>query len=495
VRADRPARLLRTAALVSVAAAGVLSGAGCAPAPAPPRPPNVVFILADDAGWGDFSFNGQQRFETPSIDRLAREGLSFTQHYAGSTVCAPSRSALLTGQHTGHTPIRGNREVGPEGQVPLPAAAVTLAELLRARGYATGVFGKWGLGFPGSEGEPLRQGFDAFFGYNCQRKAHNYYPPLLWDGERQQPLPGNAEGGTAEYSHDLIQAHALEFIRAQRDRPFFLYLPYTLPHAEMAAPDDEILARFRGRWPETPYAGVDLGGEGFRDGPYASQAEPRAAFAAMMTRLDRSVGEILAALRAQGLDDSTLVLFSSDNGPHREGGHDPVFFDSNGPFRGFKRDLYEGGIRVPLLARWPGVVAPGTRSDHVSAFWDLLPTVAELAGVEPPGGLDGISFAPTLRGAAGQRRHDYLYWEFHEQGGKQAVRRGPWKGIRLDAMASPGGPLELYDLETDPGETRDVAAEEPDVVAELAALMDESHTPSDLFPGLDAPPAGADQAP
>jgi arylsulfatase A-like enzyme len=446
----------------------------------------VIFILADDAGWGDFSVHGQRRFETPSIDRLAGEGLSFTQHYAGSTVCAPSRSALLTGQHTGHTPIRGNQEVRPEGQAPLPAAAVTLAELLRERGYATGVFGKWGLGFPGSEGEPLRQGFGAFFGYNCQRLAHTYYPEYLWEDDRRLVLEGNAEGGTGQYSHDLIQERALAFIRSHREKPFFLYLPYAIPHADMAAPEDEILARFRGRWPEEPFAGVDFGEEAFRLGPYASQPAPKAAFAAMMTRLDRSVGEILAELDAQGLDRHTLVLFSSDNGAHLEGGHDPDFFDSNGPFRGYKRDLYEGGIRVPLLARWPGVVAAGRASDHVSAFWDLLPTVAELAGAEPPEGIDGISYAPTLRGSGEQPQHDYLYWEFHEQGGKQALRRGRWKAVRLGAVADPGAPLELYDLERDPGETEDVAARHPAVVRELAGLMSEAHAPSATFPALDA---------
>lgn len=485
-RRDRFARSAGAMLPPLLAALAVVSPTGCATSE-PARPPNIVFILADDAGWGDFSFNGQGRFETPSIDRLAREGLRFTQHYAGSTVCAPSRSALLTGLHTGHTPIRGNREVQPEGQAPLPASAVTLAELLQRRGYATGAFGKWGLGFPGSEGEPLRQGFDAFFGYNCQRLAHSYYPAHLWDGAARHPLPGNAEGGTAQYSHDLIQERALAFIRAQRERPFLLYLPYTIPHADMAAPDDAVLERFRGRWPEPAYAGVDFGGEGFRDGPYASQPTPRGAFAAMMTRLDRSVGEILAELEAQGMDGNTLVLFSSDNGPHHEGGHDPEFFDSNGPFRGFKRDLYEGGIRVPLLARWPGVVEAGRTSDHVSAFWDLLPTVAELAGAETPSGLDGLSFAPTLRGEASQEPHDHLYWEFHEQGGKQAVRRGRWKGIRLDAIETPGAALELYDLESDPGERHDVAAEHPAIAAELAALMAGSHTASELFPGLDPP--------
>jgi len=477
--------------LALAALAAWLGGCAAPPEPEPERPPNVIFVLADDAGWGDFSFNGQQRFETPSIDRLAREGLRFSQHYAGSTVCAPSRSALLTGQHTGHTPIRGNFEVRPEGQAPLPAEAVTVPELLRERGYVSGVFGKWGLGFPGSEGEPLSQGFDAFFGYNCQRLAHSFYPAYLWDGTEKHPLPGNADGGTGQYSHDLIHARALEFIRSHSDRPFFLYLPYTIPHADMAAPDDEVLARFLGRWDEEPYEGVDFGEEGFRDGPYASQPAPRAAFAAMMTRLDRGVGEILDVLAEEGIDEHTLVLFSSDNGPHHEGGHDPEFFDSNGPFRGFKRDLYEGGIRVPLVARWPGTIEAGRQSDHVSAFWDLLPTLVELAGAEPPAGLDGLSFAPTLQGRSGQRAHDHLYWEFHEQGGKQAVRRGRFKAIRLDAVARPDGPLELYDLEADPGETNDVAAEHPELVQELAALMDAAHTPSERFDGLDG--AGPDR--
>lgn len=443
-----------------------------------PAKPNIIFILADDLGYGDLSFQGQKRFQTPHIDRMAAEGLVFSNHYSGSTVCAPSRSALMTGQHTGHTPIRGNREHKPEGQEPLPAQAITVAELLKSAGYVTGAFGKWGLGYPASEGDPNNQGFDRFFGYNCQRLAHNYYPAHLWNNQEKVFLHENDNRGTGAYAHDLYHREALNFIRENKDKPFFLYLPYVIPHAELLVPEDEIFEKFKGELEETqPFKGVD-DGPNYRLGPYGSQPYPHAAFAAMVTRLDRSVGEILAALQEYGIDKNTLVVFTSDNGPHQEGGADPEFFDSNGPFRGVKRDLYEGGIHVPFVAWWPGVVTPG-KTPQVAAFWDFLPTCAEIAGVETPAGLDGNSYLPTLLGKNDeQQQHEYLYWEFHERGTQQAVRMGNWKGIRLKQ----GSPLELYDLAADPGEQENVASRHPDVVKQLEEILAKARTDSEIWP-------------
>jgi len=430
--------------------------------------PNVVLIMADDLGWGDLGAYGQERVRTPQLDRMAAEGLRFTAHYAGSTVCAPSRAVLMTGLHTGHAAVRGNQELQPLGQYPLPAAEVTLAEVLRSAGYRTHAIGKWGLGPPGSDGDPLAQGFEHFYGYNCQRNAHFHYPEFLWrDGEKEA-----LEGA---YAHDRMAEEALAFVRAQDgSQPFFLYLPFTIPHAGLEVPADG-LAEYRGAFAETPWP----------ERHYRGQAEPRAAFAAMVSRLDRDVGRLLAALRESGLDANTLVLFTSDNGPHAEGGADPGFFRSSGPFRGIKRDLYEGGIRVPLIAWWPGAVRPGV-TDQLAAFQDYLPTFAVLAGTRAPAGLDGISFAPILKGSGAQARHRDLYWEFHERGGSQAIRAGKWKGVRLQVRRDADAPLELYDLEADPGETTDVAAEHPGVVARLRARIDAEHTPAADWPLLPA---------
>ena len=448
-------------------------------APAP-RPPNIVFILADDLGYGDLGSYGQKRFATPHLDRLAAEGLRFTQHYGGATVCAPSRSALLTGLHTGHTPIRGNLEVQPEGQHPLPADTRTLAKLLQRAGYATGVFGKWGLGFPGSEGTPRRQGFDRFFGFNCQRLGHHYYPDHLWDDDTKIPLAGNADRRNADYAPTLIHQQTLGFIEANRDRPFFCFVTTIIPHAELAAPES-YLARHRGKYgPEKPYQGVD-DGPTFRQGPYASQPDPHAAYAAMINLLDDQVGEIVATLRRLGLAENTLVVFTSDNGPSREGGSDPAYFNRSGGLRGVKRDLYEGGIRVPLIAHWPGTVARGTVSTHVSAFWDWLPTFAELAGQPAPTGLDGLSLTPTLTGRGRQTQHDYLYWEFHEGGGRVALRQGDWKVVRYDVLQAPDGPLALFNLAADPTETTDLAARHPDRVKALDTLLRGARTDSPVF--------------
>lgn len=457
-----------------------LLGTGCLRKSAA-RKPNIVFILADDLGYGDLSCLGQVKFSTPHLDRLAEEGLIFTDHYAGSTVCAPSRSCLMTGLHTGHTYIRGNKRVDPEGQHPLPADTVTVAKLLQQAGYVTGAFGKWGLGPPGSQGDPNNQGFDTFFGYNCQRIAHHYYPWHLWHNQEKIILKENSGAKRGVYAPQLIHEKCLEFIERNQDQPFFCFVPSIIPHAELFAPE-EYMEKYRGRFlPEKAYRGTD-GGENFRNGPYGSQPESHAAFAAMIHLLDDQVGAIVAKLAELGLEENTLILFSSDNGPHKEGGADPGYFDSSGPFRGHKRDLYEGGIRVPTIARWKGLTQPGTRTEHVSAFWDFLPTACDLAGIKPPSDIDGISFLPTLQGRRqDQRGHSHLYWEFYEQGGKQAVRKGDWKAVRLDVRKNRSGPPELYQLKRDPGETTDVAAQFPEVVAEMAELMTQSHTDSDIF--------------
>jgi arylsulfatase A-like enzyme len=445
------------------------------------RPPNIIYILADDLGYGDLGCYGQKRIETPHLDQLAKDGIRFTRHYSGSTVCAPSRSALMTGLHTGHTPVRGNQEVQPEGQWPLPDSIKTLAELLKEAGYVTGAFGKWGLGYPGSEGDPVHQGFDRFFGYNCQRYAHRYYPEYLWSNSEKFYLAGNDWSNTETYAPDLIQQKAIEFIKEYQDTTFFAYLPIILPHAELIVPDDEIYREYLGKFPETPYAG----GAGADYGPqmviamYCSQENPHATFAAMVARIDRYVGEIAEVVAELGLSENTIIMFSSDNGPHLEGGADPLFFDSNGGLRGFKRDLYEGGIRVPFIVKWPGTIEPGRVSEHPSAFWDLVPTLGELTGFTCENS-DGISFLPELMNKA-QSKHPYLYWEFHEMGGKQAILKDQWKAVRLQVGRDPDGPLELYDLDSDPGEEHDVARSHPELTATLSNMMEQARQPSGKF--------------
>ncbi len=425
--------------------------------------PNIVFILADDLGYGDVGCYGQQRIKTPNLDRLAAEGLRFTSCYAGSTVCAPSRCALMTGLHMGHARIRGN------GTVPLEPQDVTIAKLLKQAGYVTSIIGKWGLGEAETTGIPNDQGFDEWFGYLNQQHAHNYYPDFLWRNRQQTPIEGNVvKNGVAseraQYSPDLMTHEALDFLERHRAERFFLYLPFTSPHANNEAGNKGM---------EVP-----------SDEPYSDEPwpQPQRNHAAMITRLDRDIGRILDRLSELKLADTTIVFFSSDNGPHKEGGADPKFFQSSGPLRGLKRDLYEGGIRVPMIVRWPGPVAAGTTTDLACAFWDVLPTLAELAGVATPTTLDGISLVPTLIGpaAAGreQPRHDFLYWEFHERGFKQAVRAGDWKAIRFGIA----GPVELYNLADDPAETKDLAHEKPDVVKRLTQQMDSARRDSADWP-------------
>jgi arylsulfatase A-like enzyme len=438
--------------------------------------PNVIFILADDLGYGDLSCYGQSKFKTPNIDQLAASGIRFTNFYSGCTVCAPSRSALMTGFHTGHTYIRGNKGMQPEGEEPLPSGVFTVAELFKEAHYATGAFGKWGLGGPGSEGVPEKQGFDEFFGFNSQSLAHNYYPEYLWHNSEKIFLEGNKNVGKAQYAHDEYHNMALQFIEKHKDEPFFLFCPYIIPHAELSAPDDSLFQKFAGLFPEIPYAGTD-NGPLYRKGGYGSQAKPRATFAAMVSRLDRSVGEIIAKLKQLGIEKNTLVIFTSDNGPHIEGGATPDFFQSAGPLRGFKRSLYEGGIRVPFIANWPGVIPSGKRSDYPAAFWDFLPTAAELAGIRYLLPTDGISMVPVLTGKGIQKEHDFLYWEFHEGGTKQAVRMGNWKAVRFGTKE----PLELYDLSKDIHEDRNIAAQNPEIIAKIERFLKNARSESTIW--------------
>lgn len=440
----------------------------------PAARPNIILIVADDLGSAELGSYGQKKIRTPHLDRLAAEGIRFTNFYAGSPVCAPSRYVLMTGRHGGHAYIRDNKEVSPEGQWPIPDSTVTIAELLKAQGYATGAFGKWGLGFVGSEGDPNRQGFDLFYGYNCQREAHNFYPTHLWRNEQKIMLEGNTRGLTGrQYSHDLIEAEALRFIRDHQDRPFFLYVPFTIPHLALQVPDDS-LAEYVGTWDDPAYDGQN---------GYLPHPHPRAAYAAMVTRMDRSVGRMLQTLRETGLDRQTIVLFTSDNGPtyDRLGGSDSDFFQSAGILRGHKGSVYEGGIRVPLIAHWPGRIGAGRTADLPAAFYDLLPTLVEIGGGRSDHPSDGVSLVPTLTGRGRQRRHEFLFWDFNGYGGQQAVRLGNWKGIRRQ-IGKGNRQLELYDLARDPAEQHDVAAAHPALVRKIEKIMAANHEPSALFP-------------
>jgi len=417
----------------------------------PPRP-NVIFILADDLGYGDLGCYGQKMIHTPRLDHMAAEGMRFTQFYAGSTVCAPSRCCFMTGLHTGHARIRGN------SLVPLRSEDVTVAEVFKRAGYATGIVGKWGLGEPGTTGVPNLKGFDYWFGYLNQVHAHDYYPNYLWRDRQKYPLVSNLDGRKGQYTHDLFTEEALSFVDRSRHHPFFLCLTYTIPHA-----NNELCAR-TGDGMEVP----DYG-------PYADRdwTNPHKGRAAMITRMDRDIGRLLDRLKEMGLDRRTLVLFTSDNGPNKEGGTNPKFFNASGPLRGIKRDLYEGGIRVPMVVRWPGQVPAGRVSDHVWAAWDFLPTMADLVCADAPAGLDGVSMLPLLRGKS-QKSHEFLYWEFHEGGFFQAIRMGDWKAVRKGLA----GELELYDLATDIGEQRNVAAAHPKIVARIQDYLKGARTES-----------------
>ncbi len=495
---------------------GVLAGlmAGAAGAAEAARP-NIIFLLADDLGYGDIGAYGQTKIRTPHLDQLAREGMRFTQHYAGNNVCAPSRCVFMTGLHPGHAYIRNNRggvgmggAKGGEGQEPVPAGSLTLPLTLKKLGYTTGGFGKWGLGGVGSTGDPNDQGIEVFFGYNDQAVAHNYYPVSLWSNRERVPLnnpafsahqklPAGANPNDPasyaqftgrDYAPDRINEQARKFLRDHQDRPFFLYYPTTVPHLALQVPEDS-LAEYQDAFPETPYTG---------NRGYLPHRTPRAAYAAMVTRLDRDIGRLLALVDEFGLREKTIVVFTSDNGPLYDqlGGTDTEFFNSAGGLRGRKGSNYEGGFREPCLVRWTGRIAAGSVSDRVTGFEDWMPTLLELSGARDaiPAGIDGISFAPTLLGRS-QPERPHLYRESPGYGGQQSVHVGNWKAIRTNlhpaarAAKKQPGALELYDLKNDPTESRDVAGQHPDIVARLGALLREQHVPTKLWPisALDVP--------
>ncbi|MGY6650266.1 arylsulfatase [Wenyingzhuangia sp. IMCC45574] len=446
------------------------------------KKPNIIYILADDLGIGDLGTYGQQKISTPNIDALAINGIKFTQHYSGAAVCAPSRSSLMTGQHTGHTPIRGNLEDKVHGgQVPLPSNSVTIAEMLKSAGYTTGMFGKWGLGF--GEGDPNNQGFDEFYGYNDQKLAHRYYPTYLNHNQKIDSLKGNDWTSTEVYAQDKIHEKTLEFIEENKDKPFFAYVPLVLPHAELISPKDSILQKYLGKFDEVPYKDHPYSSD---YGPnmvyykYCSQETPYAVFASMVDRMDAYVGQIVAKLKELEIDDNTIVMFTSDNGAHHAGGANPEYFNSTAGLRGIKRDLYEGGIRAPFIVSWPKAIQPGLETDHVSAFWDVMPTLADIVDVDTPKQSDGISFLPTLLGKDGQKKHEYMYWEYNIKGGRKAVRLGKWKGVIYKASAKKSR-IELYDLEVDFGETMDVAGDNPEVVAQIEKIMTTAREESEFF--------------
>ncbi len=506
-----------------------LAAAALLPAPcsllqaaAPAAKPNIVFIIADDLGWGDLGCYGQKIIRTPNLDRMAAEGARFTQHYSGNAVCAPSRCVLMTGLHPGHAFIRDNRSIKPEGQWPIPDETVTIPEALRQKGYTSGGFGKWGLGGPGTAGEPLKQGFDRWYGYNCQGVAHSFYPSHLWDDDKQvqvndAAIPGRDVLKDGEdpndpasykrfsgkaYSADLIAEQALAFAKANKDRPFFLFWPTTVPHLALQAPDDS-LREYIGKFDDPPYPG----GRG-----YLPHFKPRAAYAAMITRMDREIGRMMALIRELGLDERTIFVFTSDNGAlngtHQGlAGTDAAFFNSCGGLRDGKGSLYEGGFRVPGIVRWKGKIKPGMVSERVTGFEDWMPTLLDLIGEKAATPkTDGISFAPTLLGEK-QAERPFLYREFPSYGGQQMARIGDWKAVRTSLTPKAGkraagkaagaasaqkaaktasGPAaiktQLYNLATDMAETKDVAAEHPDIVAKLEAVMKEEHERSQDFP-------------
>lgn len=433
--------------------------------PAAAARPNIIYILADDLGYGDLGSYGQKLIRTPRLDAMAAQGIRFTQHYAGAPSCHPSRCVLFTGLHTGHSRIRANSDR------PLLPEDFTITQMMKKAGYKTGVVGKWALGQEETAGAPWEQGVDEFLGYLDQTHAHTYYPDHLWKNGQRLEIPENQMGKRAVYSHDLFVEQTLDFIRRQKEGPFFFYAALTIPHAEMAVPEDS-LAEYRGKWPEPKtFPGSKT---------YCPQDQPRAVRAAMITRMDRDIGRILDLLDELKIADNTLVMFSSDNGPITAGGADPDFFDSNGPLRDLKFTLYEGGIREPFIARWPGKIASGTTSGLVSDFADIMPTLAEVSGAEAKKG-DGRSILPALLGKTdGQAKRDIFYWEAAPQ---QALRQGDWKAYRR----APEAPIELYDLSKDIGETTDLASQMPDKVAELEKLMQESRTDSAEFP-LDKKP-------
>ncbi|MHC4876340.1 MAG: arylsulfatase [Planctomycetota bacterium] len=472
--------------------------------------PNIVFIVADDLGYRELGSFGQKKIRTPNLDRLASQGLKLTQHYCGNAVCAPSRCVLMTAKHPGHAYVRSNKSTPPEGQWPIPDEEITLAEVLQTQGYVTGAFGKWGLGGPGSCGDPMVQGINRFFGYNCQAHAHSYYPSYLWDNDKHitlnnnPPVPGHkglAKGADPadprsydefkgqDYAPDRINAAALEFVKSNKDRPFFLYYPTIIPHVALHVPDEELKPYLELGWKDPPF--TKASGYG-----YTPHFTPRAAYAAMITRMDRYVGNVLNLLDELGLSDNTIVVFSSDNGTTHLGEEvDYNFFESVGELRGLKGSLYEGGVRVPTIVRWPEKVKAGSEDDRISGFEDWMPTLLELIGAPQaatPEGIDGISLAPTLLGRK-QKPRPFLYREFPSYGGQQTIRVGNWKAVRQKmarANSLKNVKTELYNIAEDISEKNDVSAQHPDIVAKLEKMMAENRVPSEVFPLLpiDPPP-------
>ena len=475
-----------------------------------PSKPNIIFILADDLGYGELGCYGQELIETPNIDTLAATGMKFTQHYSGSPVCAPSRCVLLTGLHSGHAYIRGNDEWSErgmvwdyramiadstlEGQRPLPEGTITIGKLLQSAGYKTGMIGKWGLGAPHTGSIPTKQGFDFFCGYNCQRQAHTYYPVHLYLNENRLHLENDTvaprttldEGvdpfdmdsysryNLNEYAPDVMFSEMIKFIEKNKEEPFFFYWASPIPHNPLQAPGKWVDYYVKKFGDELPYPG---------DKGYFPHRYPHAAYAAMISYLDERIGELVVKLKEEGLYDNTLIIFTSDNGPTYSGGADSQWFNSAGPFRSdrgwAKGYVHEGGIRVPLIASWPGNIEPGTESDHISAFWDLLPTLCDVAGADIPEGVDGISYLPALLGEGGQEIHQHLYWEFPSYNGQQAVRMNQWKAIRKDIFEG-SMELELYNLETDIQEQQNVAEENPEIIRQMELIMQQEHTPAEI---------------
>jgi len=440
--------------------------------------PNVIYILADDLGYGEVGAYGQKKILTPNIDQLAKDGLRFTQHYSGSTVCAPTRSTILEGKHTGHSTVRGNYTEGKgraRGNYPLAEGTRTIGHVFQEKGYTTGIFGKWGLGNEASTGHPQKQGFDVFSGYLDHKHAHNYYPDYIYRYGKEVELDNNVKVHHLgknhsldyksyigkEYVPDLMLEDALAFINNQKDKPFFLYYPLTIPHVALQA-TEKSLEEYKGKFDEVGYTGRG----------YTPHQYPRAAHAAMVTHMDKHIGLILAELKKLGLDENTIVMFSSDNGPAVEGGYDKTYFNASGGFRGHKRDLYEGGIKAPFIVKWPGVTQANTVTDHISAQWDLMSTFADIIGNKASKDSDGISFLPTLLGETSkQKQHDHLYWEFWEGRGKQAVRMGNWKGVRLNIKKNPNAAIELYDLSKDPKEQHNIADTHPEIIKKIQLAM------------------------
>jgi arylsulfatase A len=443
------------------------------------KQPNIIFLLADDLGYGDIGCYGQEKIETPNINQLAKEGLRCTQFYSASPVCAPARTSFMTGLHAGHTPIRGNKGFSPEGQTPLPDTTITFAMLLQQKGYKTAAFGKWGLGFVGTSGEPAKKGITEFYGYNCQTLAHNYYPDHLWHNTTKIDFTNNPEAHQL-YAADDIHNKALAYLQQQRKQPFFLFLPYTLPHGDLSVPHDSLYNYYVLKFAEAPlpqpanYKAKE--GKWFE--PY-----PHAAFAAMVARLDKFVGDINKVLKQKNLEDNTIFIFTSDNGPHKEDGGDPIFFNSSGGYRGIKRDVYEGGIKAPFIAKWKGHIKANSQSNFTFALYDMFPTFLELSKIKNTALVDGISIKPTLLGKP-QAPHKYLYWELAEAGSKQAIRVDNWKAIKLKVNTNSTVPIALYNLLVDPFEQNNIATKHPAIAKRLDSMLQIAHVPNKDWPLL-----------